>query len=212
MNLHITAVFQANDGTRWRDVPSAWEQESDPALFEWLGSGDRSADSFGIDPLASRRGAPPDFELVAGGTFHPVASLDIHAPSRRLMQARLREGQVGYRQVCMGSADLRWLPVAEILAAVPPKVSRTIAVPIKVFQGWDGSALPPRWELLPADWARRPAAASGDCARPHEIAGGTKQVAIDWTFDFAAEFDEFLDEVRALQAQQGDLRMVYAFY
>jgi hypothetical protein len=66
--------------------------------------------------------------------------------------------------------------------------------------------------LLPADWARRPAAASGDCARPHEIAGGTKQVAIDWTFDFAAEFDEFLDEVRALQAKQGDLRMVYAFY
>ena len=212
MSLNITAVFQAKDGTRWVDVASAWDQESDQALFEWLGSGDRGPDSFGIEPLASRRGAPDDFELVAGGTFHPVASLDIHAPSRRLMQARLREGQVGYRQVCMGSADLRWLPVDEILAAVPPRAARTVAVPIKVFQGWDEQALPSRWELLPADWAQRPPAASGACARPHAIAGNTRQVAIDWTFDFAAEFRDFLDELRALQATHRDVRMVYAFY
>ena len=212
MSLHITAVFQANDGTRWVDVPSAWEQESDQALFEWLGSGDNGPDSFGLDPLPSRRGAPADFELVDGGTFHPIASVDIHAPSRRLMQARLREGQVGYRQVCMGSADLRWLPVAEILGAVPPRVSRTVAVPIKVFQGWDGSTLPSRWQLLPTDWARRQPASSGVCARPHDIVGTTRQVAIDWAFDFAPEFGYFLDELHRLQATNGEVRIVYAFY
>lgn len=212
MSLHVTAVFQANDGARWIDVPSAWAQESDHALFEWLGAGGGRQDSFDIEPLASRRGAPDDFELVDGGTFHPVASLEIHAPPRRLMQARLREGHVGYRQVCMGSADIRWLPVPEILAATPPRMARTIAVPIKVFQSWDGRSLPSRWELLAPDPTQRPPAAPGVYARPHEIAGNTRHVAVERDFDFAPEFDYFLDELRRLQGRHADVRMVYAFY
>jgi hypothetical protein len=212
LSLNITAVFQMNDGTRWVDVPSDWAQDSEPALFEWLGAGGGRPGSFDIEPLASRRGAPDDFELVGGGTFHPVVRLDIHAPSRRRMQARLREGQVGYRQVCMGSADLRWLPVAEILAATPPRMVRTLAMPIRLFQAWDGRSLPARWELLAADAAQRPPAATGVYARPHAIVGTTRHVEIDWEFDFAPEFGDFLDELRALQSRHADVRMVYAFY
>ncbi len=212
LSLNITAVFQMNDGTRWVDVPSAWAQESDPALWEWLGAGGGMPGGFDIEPLASQRGAPDDFELVGGGTFHPVASLDIHAPSRRQMQALLREGHVGYLQVCMGSTDMRWLRVAEILAATAPRMVRTLAMPIRIFQTWDGRSLPARWDLMAADVAQRPPAAPGVYARPHEIAGNTRYVEIEWDFDFALEFSDFLDELRSLQARHGDVRMVYAFY
>ena len=210
MSLNITAVFQRSDGSRWIDVPSDWAQDSEPALFEWLGA--TSPEGFGIEPLPGRRGAPDDFELAGGGTFHPVASLDIHAPARRQMQARLREGHVGYGQVCMGSTDLRWLPVAEILAATPPRRTRTLAVPIRVFQAWDGRSLPARWELLAADAAQRPPAAPGVYAKAHAVVGNTRHVEIDWDFDFAPEFGEFLDELRSLQSRHGDVRVVYAFY
>ena len=209
MSLHITAVFQRHEAAGWVDVPSAWEQESHPSLFEWLGGG---ASGFDLEPLPSRRGAPDDFELVGGGTFHPVASLDIHAPSRRGMQARLREGQMGHRQVCMGSTDIRWLPVAEILAATPPRLMRTLAVPIRRFQAWDGRSIPDRWALLAADAAQWPPAAPGVYARPHEIAGNTRHVAIEWEFDFGQEFGDFIDELRGLQDRHGDVRLVYAFY
>jgi hypothetical protein len=212
MSTNITAVFQRHDGTRWMDIPSAWEQESQRSLFEWLGADLGGPAGFDIEPLASRRGPPDDFELVDGGTFHPVASVDIHAPSRRSMQARLREGHVGYRQVCMGSTEMRWLPVAEILAATPPRMVRTVAVPIRIFQAWDGRSVPARWELLATDAARWPHAAPGFYARPHEIAGNTRHVAIDWEFDFALEFGDFIDELRSLQARHTDVRMVYAFY
>jgi hypothetical protein len=212
VTLNITAVFQRPDGTRWVDVPSPWEQESDHALFEWLGAGGGRPGSFDIEPLASHRGAPADFELVEGGTFHPVASIDIHAPSRRLLQARLREGHVGYRRVCMGSTDIRWLGVDEILAATPPRLVRSVALPARVFQSWKGEALPDHWDLLPVDWPARLTAAPGIYARPHEIVDNTRHVAVEWDFDFAREFSYFLVELRRLRQAHGEVRMVYAFY
>jgi hypothetical protein len=212
VDRYITAVFQKKDGAHWVDVPSDYDEDGDQALFEWLGAGGGRPGSFDLEPLAAQRGAPADFELVDGGTFHPVTRVDIHAPSKRLLQARLRDGHVGYMKVCMGSPDLRWLHVDEILSATPPRMTRTVGIPIVFFRTWDGRALPDRWDLLDTDWKQRPPRAPGVYARPYEIADNTKYVAIDREFDFADEFRYFLDELRRLQASHGEVRMVYAFY
>ncbi|MEP6505141.1 MAG: hypothetical protein ABJD97_17510 [Betaproteobacteria bacterium] len=212
MGPRITAVFQKRDGARWIDVPSDYDEDDDIALFEWLGAGGGARGSFDIEPLAAHRGAPDGFELVNGGTFHPVASIDIHAPSKRLLQARLQKVNGGAAQVCMGSPDIRWLQVDDILAATPPRMTRTVGVARAFFEAWDGKALPDRWDLLAVDWKQRPPAAPGVYARSYEIGDNTKYVAVDRDFDFADEFRYFLDELRALKSRHGDVRMVYAFY
>jgi hypothetical protein len=212
VSAYITAVFQKRDGAHWVDVSSDYDEESDDALFEWLGAAGGGAGSFDVEPLAVHVGAPDDFELVDGGTFHPVASVDIHAPSKRLLQARLRRVDAGRATVCMGSSDIRWLHVDEILAATPPRMLRAVAIPIKAFPAWDGHALPGRWELLATDWQQRPPGAPGLYARSYEVGDNTRYVVVDRHFDFADEFDYFLGELRRLKADHGEVRMVYAFH
>lgn len=210
MAPHITAVFQKKDGAHWSDVSSDYDEEGDQALFEWLGAAGGRQGSFDIAPLAAHAGPPADFELVDGGTFHPVASVAIHAPSKRRLRALMRAAAPS--KICMGSADIRWIHVDQILSATPPRMTRAVGIPITFFRTWDGGALPDRWDLLPIDWKQHPPREPGVYARSYEIADNTKYVAIDRDFDFADEFGYFLEELRRLKALHGEVRIVYAFY
>lgn len=202
MGTDIHGIFQAKKDGRWIDVPHKWEENRHYFLFAWLAD---VRNGFGfagvpthepIEPIAERRGLPNDFEITRDHG-HPC-SPDAYDPRR-----------AGYGidsddpDYWMGDHSHSWLSADEILAAKRPQTVRTGVVERKWFESWDGKTPPEAWS---GSIAGRGIVTS----LPGEITDATTHVQIEWSTE-GDELDYFVNEVRRLRDEHGDVRLVFGF-
>lgn len=206
MGTDIHGVFQAKVDGKWLDVPSNYEQNRHYLLFAWLGNVRNGYGFAGvpthspITPLSDNRGLPHDFAM--DGDSHPIASADIRAPRRReFWDAE----DPDYLREWMGDHSHSWLTADEILAGVEPLVIwRTGVVKVDAFRAWDG-------ESQPEAWSGGVAGRGVLVSLPEQVTDATTHVQITWRTDMFAGLEYFLDEVRRLKEQHGEVRFVFGF-
>lgn len=202
MGTDVHAVWQAKRGEQWVDIASEWDQGRHYLLFSWLAgvlngcgfAGHATYDP--VTPIAPPRGLPEDFE---GGEDHPTTLEAIHARRREWLDEEERAHPVMW----MGDHSYSWLTADEILAAKrPTTVHRHGVVPIAFYRAWDGVTPPPNsW----SGWVSGISVAE----KPDDITEATTHVCIEW--NEADGLDYFVDEVRRLAAQHGEVRLVFGF-
>ncbi|HEX7641360.1 MAG TPA: hypothetical protein VF472_04015 [Burkholderiaceae bacterium] len=208
MSIDIYFMFQSRQANGWEDIPceyNGFHAGRDRALFSWLalGGGD-GKNSYVIEPLAKPRGFPDDFVIV-DKVFHPIKDLKVLAEEKR-----------GYFQkrdmrVLMGHADFSYYLAYEILKAEPPRVMRSVAVPIEEYRRWDKRGMPGAGEPVPRGWKRHPSYAGRGYAAPDEIDTATAFVVVDAEYDFGKDFAWFLDLLRRLGEEHGEVRFMFGF-
>lgn len=205
MGCDIHAVFQAKRGGAWVDVPSSFEENRHYMLFAWLANVRNGYGFAGVlthDPLlpiSDPRGLPSDFEV--GGEYgedHPTTE-EVIAMSWR---SDWREpNEAAY--IWMGDHSHSWLTADEILDSKVPRVLRAGVIPIEAFMEWDG-------ESEPSEWCGSTSGPSVVVSNPGEITPKTTHVQIHWDSS-PDEFDYFIDELKRLKNEYGEVRMVFGF-
>lgn len=202
MGTDIHGIFQAKMDGKWIDIPHKWEEHRHYFLFAWL-AGVRNGFGFAgvpthepIEPIAERRGLPDDF-IVDANYEHPTTP-DAY-DSRRAQY--IDESDRGY---WMGDHSHSWLTADEILTAKRPcGTRRTGCVDRKWFESWDG-------KTPPQSWSGSIVGPGIVTSLPGNITDETTHVQIEWN---APEdgLDYFVDEVRRLRDEHGDVRLVFGF-
>lgn len=204
MGTDIHAVVQAKKNGKWVDVPSQWEQNRHYLLFSWLanvrnGFGFAGVPTYDpIVPIALPRDIPDDFEM--DGDNHP-SSWSCLDPAR---QEYYSETEVAEQGIWMGDHTHSWLTADEILSAKRPgKIQRTGVIEIESFKEWDGKSRPAKYSggIMGPGVVVSP---------PTKITPETTHVQIEWG-DAEDGLDYFVDEIRRLKAEHGDVRVVFGF-
>jgi hypothetical protein len=206
MGTDVHAVWQAKRDDQWYDVASTWEQNRHYFLFAWL-AGVRNGYGFAGTPthtpivqIAPRRGLPDDFKVVDGA--HPTVVEAIDTRRRKYMDA---DALALEPTVWMGDHSFSWLLGSEILAAKRPTVTeRTGIVDIDFYKKWDHET-PPEAYCGGISGRDVVLAESTDAVTPQ-----TTHVRIAWT-ERTDGLDYFVDEVKRLVEQHGDVRLVFGF-
>lgn len=205
MGCDIHGVWQAKRDGKWHDVSSMWEQNRHYLLFSWLadvrnGYGFAGVPTYDpIAPIAQPRGLPDGF-TVDGDTYRP-ASADALDPRRR-----------GYRspeeleapEIFMGDHSHSWLTADEILSAKrPTTVHKVGIVSVEFARAWDG-------KTPPESWSGGIAGAGVEVAEGRAaIRPSTTHVRIEWWQPDGLDY--FVDEVKRLQTEHGEVRLVFGF-
>jgi hypothetical protein len=203
MGVDISFVFQRRDGDKWVDVSSDFSGDRDSGLASWLGfgAGDRNGTYYLDQPIATLRGLPPDFEIV-GEIRHPVPA-GSHSPAMYLHSYPSDGRYEG--MYLMGDRANSWLLASEILAEAPPKVVRTVRIPVHEYaqwKWWNEGRTP--WQAECSNW-------ESPVGEPDKITHGEATVDVEWLYDLAPEFCYFTDEVLRLQNEYGEIRFVFGF-
>lgn len=204
MGSDIHGVFQRKTASgEWVDIPSAYEQQPHYALFAWLGD---VRNGFGfagcptherITPLSYNRGLPDDFLMV--GDDHPLTSVEHMVPiSRKYRQ----EGEP--LELWMGDHSFSWVTADEVLSAELPCITRFGVVDRSTYEKWDGSTPPEEY----CGSISGPTVVVSD---PESIVPETTHVRIRWFVQLTEEFAYFINEVRRLKDEYGDVRFVFGF-
>lgn len=196
MGIDIHWVFQAKVDSAWIDVPDRYDGARDYYLYAWLGLGE--------SPISSLRGFPADFQVNEIGC-HPVTNPEVLGPYELEHCAYYDESPSRY----MGDRGFSWLLGSEILIAPDPVELKTIGIPIRVYNAWDKASNPESWNEMPDDWQQQEFAKRH--ATPENITGDTEWVVVDWPYDFTDDFRYFVDEIRRLVSQYGEVRFVFGF-
>lgn len=186
MGTDVHAVVQAKRDGKWEAVESKWEQDRHYLLFSWLAN---VRNGFGF------AGVP---------TYDPIEPI---APRRGIPADFDKDAyEAGDEDApWLGDHSFSWLTADEILAAKRPGgVQRTGVVTVEQFKAWDGKS--------------RPESHCGGVAgggvvvanHPSKITPATTHVQIEWT-DEGDGLDYFVDEVRRLKEQHGEVRLVFGF-
>jgi hypothetical protein len=203
MGTDVHAVWQAKKGGKWAEVESKWEQDRHYLLFSWLanvrnGFGFAGVPTYdAIKPIAMPRGYPSDFKVE--DDMLAVANVYAIDPRRREW---LEPDEAP--AIWLGDHSHSWLTADEILAADRPgPVQRTGVVPIDWYRQWDGKTPPKEWSGSIAGRDIRVATA------PSKIAPDTTHVQIEW--DSPDDLDYFVDEVKRMKEEHGEVRLVFGF-
>lgn len=203
MGTDIHCVFQAKIDGAWRDVISSYDESRQYSLFAWLGNVRNGTGFAGvpthnaITPLQDCRGLPPDFEVV-DGTDHPVASFGLLGWRKEYIQPDEP------LSIWMGDHSHGWLTADEILSATPPTIMRTGVVTLEHYR-----ELPP--DTAPKNWSGDIWGKDIEISTPATITSETTHVRISWLSSLLLEFAPFLNEIRRLKEQYGEVRMVFGF-
>lgn len=205
MGTDVHAVAQAKVGDGWRDVPMAWDQDRHYFLFAWL-AGVRNGFGFAgcpthtpIAPLAEPRGYPPDFEVDDDN--HPT-TLEAYCPRRR---GWLDDAEKGAPKFYMGDHTYSWLTADEILQGKrPDRVWQTGIVPRAFFDAWDGHTPPNEWSGGISGGGVKVAES------PTDVEPESTHVRI-WWIRPDDELAYFVDEVKRLKDEHGEVRLVFGF-
>lgn len=203
MGTDIHGIFQAKKNGVWVDIPHKWEQDRHYFLFAWL-AGVRNGFGFGgvethtpLFPISEPRGIPADFAMVDDA--HPTAYENFDPRRQSYYDEDDKSG------FWMGDHSYSWLLADEILTAKPPlAVTRSGVVTIAQYQAWDGKSRPD--SCSGGIWG--PGIVTSD---PKSIGPETTHVRIHWQQDSADELAYFVDEVRRLRDEHGDVRLVFGF-
>jgi hypothetical protein len=191
MGTDVHAVIQKRTDKGWEPVESKWEQNRHYFLFSWLadvrnGFGFAGVKTYApIKPIADQRGLPDDFNIDRDGVAPDPAWED--------------EGHY------IGDHSYSWLMASEILAAERPKGAwRTGVIPIEAFVAWDGVTPPEAWSGGITGGGIRVAES------PVDVQPDSTHVRIYWRATEDA-LDYFVDEIKRLHAEHGDVRLVFGF-
>lgn len=201
MGTDVHGIWQAQKDGRWQDIESKWEQDRHYFLFSWLadvrnGFGFAGTPTYDpIKPIAQPRGLPDDFE---GGDDHPVANPAVMGRGAEYLE----HGEPP--TMWMGDHTHSWLSADEILAAERPKgVRKDGVLTLEQYKAWDKVSQPERWcggvmgqKLL--------------TSMPADICPETTHVQVSWIMP-DDELDYFVDEVKRLKDEHGNVRLVFGF-
>ena len=187
MGTDIHAVWQKKTDAGWEDVTSKWDQYRHYMLFAWLGNVRNGYGFAGIPThnaihfLSSKRGFPEDFVLDD-------------------------EIQEFHNGAWMGDHSHSWLSSDEILKAAENlgQTLRTGVVDRETFDQWDG-------ESEPEDYCGGVFGHNIKVSSPSDLDETTTHVQVEWFDSLADNFQYFLDEVKRLVAEHGELRLVFGF-
>jgi len=203
MGADIHGVFQRNNDGKWEDIPSLYEQDRHYVLFAWLG-GVRNGYGFAgcethtpLVPLSVGRGLPEDFKVDSDS--HPIDNINIMDPSRQKWQ-----GKDEPLEVWMGDHSHSWLSGDEIIQAVLPVIKIIGIVKRDVFNDWDGVSAPKSW----CGGISGPDVIVGD---PSLLTENTTHVKIEWNEPLEESLGYFVDEIKRLVEEFGEIRFVFGF-
>lgn len=202
MGTDVHVVFQKKTEAGWEDIPHNYEENRHYLLFSWLASVRNGRGFAGvatykpIKPISEPRGYPHDF--VVEDDDHPVANKGLLGPSGKWHE----EGEP--LNVWLGDHSHSWLTADEILAAErQAKLWRTGIVPRAFFDQWDGHTEPESW----SGGITGPGVVVADS--PTDVRDDSTYVRIFWLSPDGLDY--FVDEVRRLKNEHGEVRMVFGF-
>jgi len=186
MGTDIHPMFQRRTPAGWEQVETKYEGGRNYGLFAWLAD---VRNGYGF------AGIP---------TFEPITPI---APQRGVPDDL--GVKVGFNEeageVWLGEHSFSWLTAREILDAAPPNFTKQGVIAREEFDAWDGKQ--------PAEWCGD---ISGPGVRTWDIARGpvpewATHVRVYWKKEGSEMFHDFLAEVRRLQSEHGEVRMVFGF-
>lgn len=212
MGTDIHGVFQKKTADGWKSVASNYYEDRHYALFAWLGD---VRNGFGfagvpthdrIEPLSACRGFPEGFDVI-DGEDHPIESNSIRGRRADWYTEEDAEtlGKGEQITMWMGDHSHSWVNGDEVLSATPPSILRTGLVDIDTFKKWDGESSPDSW----CGGISGPQVSIA--GSPSEVTAKTTYVRIEWFEDTKESFADFVDEVRRLQDEHGEVRFVFGF-
>jgi len=210
MGCDIHGIFQAKKNGQWINLVSSYDQDRDYALFAWLGNVRNGSGFAGVkthtelEPLTDFRGFPSDF-VVDSECSHKVESCEFLPPYLR--QYYTSEDDLNF---WMGDHSHSWVSSEEVLNTKPPVITRTGVIDLDAFKSWDGKSSPKSW----CGWTTGPNVNVCDQAEAHEMyikRNNISHVSIDWVEDTAERFSCFIDEVKRLVDEHGEVRFVFGF-
>lgn len=211
MGTDIHGVFQRRTHNGWEDVPSKYDFGRHYFLFGILANVRNGTGFAGVKtgdpmaPIAMPRGLPKDFELVSGESDMHPQPLELASPWRQEYHSRNPDDK--YEGLWMGDHSFSWLSADEILAYADARVDvgarRDGVISIAQYRQWDGKQ-PESWSG--GIWG-------GDIVvdTPATVSDETTHVQVSWVQPILEEIGYFIDEVRRLKAEHGDVRMVFGF-
>lgn len=210
MGTDIHGIFQRKTDTGWEDVQSNYNQERHYALFAWLGN---VRNGFGfagtpthdrIEPLSDCRGFPEDF-IVEDGEDHQISCNAMRGGRAKYYEQEDADpSDDSHLKMWMGDHSHSWLLDDEILNAKPPRILRTGIVTVEFFRGWDG-------ESSPDSWCGGVSGPGVVVSSPSDVTEKTSHVQVEWFEDTSKSYAYFIDEVRRLKKEYGQVRFVFGF-
>lgn len=194
MGTDIHAIFQRKEGDQWKMVESRYEEVRHYFLFAWLANVRNGSGFAGIkthdpiEPLSDLRGLPEDFVIHFRNGMNKY---------KEVIDGKLEE-------VWMGDHSFSWLSADEILNAEIPSCKRCGIVDVEFFKGWDKGSQPKECY----QWVKE------NIDTPENISATTTHVYVSWersVEDIEKELKYFLDEIRRLKDEYGEVRMVFGF-
>lgn len=182
MGTDIHAVFVRNTETGYEFIESKWEQHRCYRLFAWLAN--------------VRNG----FGFAGVYTHEPIEPI---SNPRGFPQGFNVDEYEDHTGNWLGDHSFSHLTLDEILIAPIPKTRAGGVITIEQYRKWDGKR--------PESWC---GSVEGDgiiVSDPHNITEKTTEVRVTWEEDWAELFKEFLDEIKRLRAEYGNIMMVFGF-
>lgn len=208
MGTDIHGVFQKRTPEGWKDIPSEYTQDRHYMLFAWLGNVRNGTGFAGvpthdpIKPLSDGRGYPDDFE-VDDDDYHPNTEMGNIDPRRRKWVDLDDEDGHGLN-IWMGDHSHSWVTGDEVLAGELPTITRTGIIERAQYEAWDKVSQPGSW----AGGVSGPGVKIGDM---DSLTDDDTYVRVRWQRAIGEELDYFIDEVKRLKEQHGEVRFVFGF-
>lgn len=217
MGTDIHGIFQKRlpDGT-WQDVPSKYDFDRHYLLFAWLGNVRNGFGFAGIKthdplvPLTDGRGLPPDFTILRdkyGDNDHPVAQIEVTPEHhQRYLKEYGPDEESAWNRYWMGDHSHSWVLGTEVVegAIKLPRLMKTGVVDRAWYDAWDGVTPPTNYcggisgrDVVVKDMTQN--------------LGNATHVQIRWFQGVAQELAYFVDEVKRLMAEHGEVRFVFGF-
>lgn len=207
MGTDIHTIFQKRVGDVWENIPSEYEGGRHYDLFAHL-AGVRNGTGFAgvltgapVKPIAEPRGYPEDFHTLDD---YIVIASEI-AGKYEVDPTFWEEDQTEPRR-WMGYHNHSWLTGEEILSHDwGAKHWKAGVVGVEFFRQWDGITPPSSYSG--DTWGGGVNRAENPCLVTPE----TTHVRIFWIADAVDDFSYFVNEVKRLVEEHGEIRMVFGF-
>ncbi len=206
MGTDIHGVFQRRTSDGWEDVATEYQEERHYYLFSVLadvrnGFGFAGVKTYDpVEPIAERRGLPEDFAM--DGEDHPVRALELMGRSSEWH----RDGEP--LAVWMGDHSHSWLTADEILTYAAKHADSTARhdgiLSVEQYSEWDKHS-------TPESFCRGVSGHGIVVDPPASITDSTTHVKVIWVLPTLQDIDYFLQEVRRLKDEHGEVRFVFGF-
>lgn len=215
MGTDIHGVWQKKTQTGWEDINSNYEQQRHYQLFSIL-AGVRNGIGFAgvptgdkVVPIAELRGLPADFELVREDANDDIPSFSHVVQDVENLPPWLRDMRdAPPYYMWMGDHSFSRLSGEEMLSwfESAPTVTHVGVMPRRAYENWNKVDEPEEYygdvygaELITIDESER------------ETTNKWTHIRVEWQVSLKDEVAYFVDEVRRLVNQHGEIRFVFGF-